>query len=68
MSISCLTLGVQQSGDAQFSLRHAEGLLQILLVALSVHLVHVNQSGPANGNQPENYSLLSIKIKTTCGS
>lgn len=68
MSISRLTLGVQQSGDAQFSLCHAEGLLQILLVALSVHLVHVNQSGSAKGNQPENYSLLSIKIKTTCGS
>lgn len=51
--MSSLTLGVQQSGDAQFSLCHAEGLLQILLVALSVHLTHVNQSRPADGNQPE---------------
>lgn len=36
-----LTFGVQQPGDAQFSLCHAEGLLQILLVALPVHLAHV---------------------------
>lgn len=48
-----LTFGVQQSGDAQVSLCHAEGLLQILLVALSVHLTHVNQSGPADRNQTE---------------
>lgn len=43
-----LTFRVQQSGDSQFSLCHAEGLLQILLVALSVHLAHVDESGPAN--------------------
>lgn len=44
--MTSLTLWVQQSGDAQVSLCHAEGLLQILLVALSVHLTHVNQSWP----------------------
>lgn len=47
LNMASLTLGVQQSGDAQFSLCHTEGLLQVLLVALSVHLTHVNQSGPA---------------------
>lgn len=49
VNMTSLTLGVQQSGDAQFPLCHVEGLLQILLVALSVHLTHVNQSGPAVG-------------------
>lgn len=37
MSVSSLTFRIQQSGDTQLSLRHAEGLLQVLLVALSVH-------------------------------
>lgn len=46
-----LTLGVQQSGDTQLSLCQAEGLLQVLLVALSVHLIHVNQSGPADSKR-----------------
>lgn len=31
------TLGVQESGDTQFPLRHGEGLLQVLLVALTIH-------------------------------
>lgn len=46
-----LTFGVQQSGDAQLSLCHAEGLLQVLLVGLSVHLTHIDQRGPAGSNQ-----------------
>lgn len=46
-----LTLGVQQSGDAQLSLGQAEGLLQVLVVALSVHLIHVNQGGPADSKR-----------------
>lgn len=49
--MTALTLWVQQPGDAQFPLSHAEGLLQVLLVALSVHLCHVDQSGPANDNR-----------------
>ncbi len=65
---SPLTLGVQQSGDAQLSLCHAEGLLQILLVALPVHLTNVNQSWPAGGNSQrerwvqmsENDSVISV--------
>lgn len=63
-----LTLRVQQSGDAQVSLCHAEGLLQILLVALSVHLAHVDQSGPAAGESREWKRLkmtpLLLSIKT----
>lgn len=51
-----LTLGVQQSGDAQLSLCQAEGLLQVLLVALSVHLIHVNQSGPADSKRQRSVS------------
>lgn len=49
-----LTFWVQQPGDAQLSLCHAEGLLQILLVGLPVHLTHVNESGPAGRNQSRN--------------
>lgn len=63
-----LTLRVQQSGDAQVSLCHAEGLLQILLVALSVHLAHVDQSGPAARESREWKRLkmtpLLLSIKT----
>lgn len=47
-----LTFGVQQSGDTQLSLCHAEGLLQVLLVGLSVHLTHIDQRGSAGSNQP----------------
>lgn len=43
--VSSLTLWVQQPGDAQLSLRHAESLLQILLVALAIHQAHVDQAG-----------------------
>lgn len=42
---SSLTLRVQQPGDAQLSLRHAESLLQVLLVALAMHQTHVDQVG-----------------------
>lgn len=45
--VSSLTLRVQQPGDAQLSLRHAERLLQILLVALAIHQTHVDQVGSA---------------------
>ena len=58
-----LTLGVQQSGDAQVSLCHAEGLLQILLVALSVHLAHVNQSGPAAGESREGAQMEGAPLR-----
>ena len=43
-----LTLWVQQPGDPQVSLGHGEGLFEVLLVGLAVHLVHVNQRRPAD--------------------
>lgn len=46
-ALTALTLRVQQPGDSQLSLGHAEGLLQVLLVALAVHLGHVDQGRPA---------------------
>ena len=48
MMMVCLTLWVQQPGDPQVSLGHAEGLLEVLLVGLAVHLVHVNQRRPGD--------------------
>lgn len=40
------TFRIQQACDAHVSLCYAEGLLQILQVGLSVHLIHVNQIRP----------------------
>lgn len=37
LSVSSLTLGIQKSGHTQFPLCHAECLLQVLLVALTIH-------------------------------
>lgn len=48
-----LTFRVQQSGDPQLSFCHTEGLLQVLLVGLTVHLVHVDPGGPAGPTQTD---------------
>lgn len=40
------TFRIQQACDAHVSLSYAEGLLQILQVGLSEHLIHVDQIRP----------------------
>lgn len=47
-----LTLRIQQSSHAQFSFCDAEGLLQVLLVGLTVDLIHVDHRGPAVRTEP----------------
>lgn len=42
---ACLTLRVEQARHSQVSLCHTEGLFQVLLVGLSVHFAHVDESG-----------------------
>lgn len=50
-----LTFWIEQTGDAQLSLRHAECLFQVLQIRLSVHLTHVNQIRPKAHTQVINH-------------
>lgn len=45
------TFRVQQARHPQVPLSHGEGLVQVLQVALAVHLVHVDEHGPAGRGQ-----------------
>ena len=42
------TLRVQETGHSQVPLRHGEGLVQILKIGLTIHLVHVDEHGPGD--------------------
>ena len=63
---SRLTLWVEQAGDPQLSLCHAEGLLQVLLAALPVHLAHVYQMGPGEGERQrvQRVQIIIIMLST----
>lgn len=54
------TFWIQQACDAQVSLCYAEGLLQILQVGLSVHLIHVNQIGPTMKEKKEEEMIKDV--------